>query len=234
MSLAVSPGSQGHICRLQGERTERGLEPDPWLVSLALGGWSGTGLAGCPSYFPGLVSVRHKLRPSRPGTGLGVEWVIGIPSRVLLASAALPGRESKVLSSTHDPVSVLLDPLQIMLSPEARNTVWVSFDGRRRQEIRHGDRCVSLGARARSRCVGWVQALPAAFIPLLKSACAGPIGGRALSLRAAGGDTSLSGSWSPTQVAAYCPMFCCIWGRQITAPHPALPWCPCRLYLSLG
>uniref|UniRef100_A0A2K5U7C0 NAD kinase n=1 Tax=Macaca fascicularis TaxID=9541 RepID=A0A2K5U7C0_MACFA len=32
----------------------------------------------------------------------------------------------------------LLDP-QIMLSPEARNTAWVSFDGRKRQEIRHGD-----------------------------------------------------------------------------------------------
>uniref|UniRef100_M3YSV1 NAD(+) kinase n=1 Tax=Mustela putorius furo TaxID=9669 RepID=M3YSV1_MUSPF len=27
----------------------------------------------------------------------------------------------------------------IMLSPEARNTAWVSFDGRKRQEIRHGD-----------------------------------------------------------------------------------------------
>ncbi|XP_032350844.1 NAD kinase isoform X4 [Camelus ferus] len=30
--------------------------------------------------------------------------------------------------------------LKIMLSPEARNTAWVSFDGRKRQEIRHGDR----------------------------------------------------------------------------------------------
>uniref|UniRef100_A0A673U8L8 NAD(+) kinase n=1 Tax=Suricata suricatta TaxID=37032 RepID=A0A673U8L8_SURSU len=29
--------------------------------------------------------------------------------------------------------------LKIMLSPEARNTAWVSFDGRKRQEIRHGD-----------------------------------------------------------------------------------------------
>uniref|UniRef100_G1THB2 NAD(+) kinase n=1 Tax=Oryctolagus cuniculus TaxID=9986 RepID=G1THB2_RABIT len=29
--------------------------------------------------------------------------------------------------------------LQITLSPEARNTAWVSFDGRKRQEIRHGD-----------------------------------------------------------------------------------------------
>ncbi|XP_022454032.1 NAD kinase isoform X2 [Delphinapterus leucas] len=29
--------------------------------------------------------------------------------------------------------------LKIMLSPEARNTVWVSFDGRKRQEVRHGD-----------------------------------------------------------------------------------------------
>lgn len=37
----------------------------------------------------------------------------------------------------------LLSPrsLQIMLSPEARNTAWVSLDGRKRQEIRHGDRC---------------------------------------------------------------------------------------------
>ncbi|XP_031519486.1 NAD kinase isoform X6 [Papio anubis] len=31
-------------------------------------------------------------------------------------------------------------PFPIMLSPEARNTAWVSFDGRKRQEIRHGDR----------------------------------------------------------------------------------------------
>lgn len=29
--------------------------------------------------------------------------------------------------------------LQITLSPEARNTAWVSFDGRKRQEIHHGD-----------------------------------------------------------------------------------------------
>uniref|UniRef100_A0A8C5L5A6 NAD kinase n=1 Tax=Jaculus jaculus TaxID=51337 RepID=A0A8C5L5A6_JACJA len=29
--------------------------------------------------------------------------------------------------------------LKITLSPEARNTAWVSFDGRKRQEIRHGD-----------------------------------------------------------------------------------------------
>ncbi|NXQ77037.1 NADK kinase, partial [Quiscalus mexicanus] len=28
---------------------------------------------------------------------------------------------------------------QIMLSPDARNTAWVSFDGRKRQEICHGD-----------------------------------------------------------------------------------------------
>lgn len=65
-------------------------------------------------------------------------------------------------------------PLQIMLSPEARNTAWVSFDGRKRQEIRHGDRCVSPGAGSRSRNEGRTQALPAAFIPLLRLACAGP------------------------------------------------------------
>lgn len=29
--------------------------------------------------------------------------------------------------------------LMITLSPDARNTAWVSFDGRKRQEIRHGD-----------------------------------------------------------------------------------------------
>ncbi|XP_074831773.1 NAD kinase isoform X2 [Carettochelys insculpta] len=29
--------------------------------------------------------------------------------------------------------------LKIMLSPDARNTAWVSFDGRRRQEVCHGD-----------------------------------------------------------------------------------------------
>lgn len=31
---------------------------------------------------------------------------------------------------------------QIMLSHDARNTAWVSFDGRKRQEICHGDRSV--------------------------------------------------------------------------------------------
>uniref|UniRef100_H3B6I8 NAD(+) kinase n=1 Tax=Latimeria chalumnae TaxID=7897 RepID=H3B6I8_LATCH len=30
--------------------------------------------------------------------------------------------------------------IKIMLSPNARNTVWISFDGRKRQEIKHGDR----------------------------------------------------------------------------------------------
>lgn len=32
-----------------------------------------------------------------------------------------------------------LSRFQITLSPDARNTAWVSFDGRRRQEIQHGD-----------------------------------------------------------------------------------------------
>lgn len=31
------------------------------------------------------------------------------------------------------------DPLQISVSPESRNTSWVSFDGRNRQELFHGD-----------------------------------------------------------------------------------------------
>merc|ERR1711970_5698 len=29
--------------------------------------------------------------------------------------------------------------LKVMLSPEARNSAWVSFDGRNRQELSHGD-----------------------------------------------------------------------------------------------
>ena len=29
---------------------------------------------------------------------------------------------------------------QIAVSPGSRNTAWVSFDGRKRQELRHGDR----------------------------------------------------------------------------------------------
>ncbi|KAM7379567.1 hypothetical protein PAMP_005113 [Pampus punctatissimus] len=33
--------------------------------------------------------------------------------------------------------------LMITLSPDARNTVWVSFDGRKRQEIQHGD-CIKI------------------------------------------------------------------------------------------
>jgi NAD kinase len=31
-------------------------------------------------------------------------------------------------------------PLKISVSPDSRNTSWVSFDGRNRQELRHGDR----------------------------------------------------------------------------------------------
>lgn len=38
------------------------------------------------------------------------------------------------------PAVELIAVLQIMLSPDARNTAWVSFDGRKRQEICHGDR----------------------------------------------------------------------------------------------
>lgn len=30
--------------------------------------------------------------------------------------------------------------LKISVSPDSRNTSWVSFDGRNRQELRHGDR----------------------------------------------------------------------------------------------
>ncbi|EHB00067.1 NAD kinase [Heterocephalus glaber] len=47
--------------------------------------------------------------------------------------------------------------LKITLSPEARNTAWVSLDGRKRQEIRHGDSitiatsCYPLGS-ARTGC----------------------------------------------------------------------------------
>ncbi|XP_071021537.1 NAD kinase-like isoform X5 [Oncorhynchus clarkii lewisi] len=33
--------------------------------------------------------------------------------------------------------------LKIMLSRDSRNTAWVSFDGRKRQEICHGDKCVT-------------------------------------------------------------------------------------------
>lgn len=47
--------------------------------------------------------------------------------------------------------------LQIMLSPEARNTAWVSFDGRKRQEIRHGDRCVDCGMQRPGQVgLGWM------------------------------------------------------------------------------
>lgn len=37
---------------------------------------------------------------------------------------------------------------QITLSPDARNTAWVSFDGRKRQEIQYGDWYVSLSPSA--------------------------------------------------------------------------------------
>lgn len=38
----------------------------------------------------------------------------------------------------------MLVVFQIMLSRDARNTAWVSFDGRKRQEIGHGDRLVHI------------------------------------------------------------------------------------------
>ncbi|ETE60377.1 Guanine nucleotide-binding protein G(I)/G(S)/G(T) subunit beta-1, partial [Ophiophagus hannah] len=38
--------------------------------------------------------------------------------------------------------------LKIMLSPDARNTAWVSFDGRKRQEICHGDSNCSVRSNA--------------------------------------------------------------------------------------
>lgn len=41
--------------------------------------------------------------------------------------------------------SYLVFGAQIMLSRDARNTAWVSFDGRKRQEICHGDRLVHVG-----------------------------------------------------------------------------------------
>ena len=40
-----------------------------------------------------------------------------------------------------------------MLSSEARNTAWVSFDGRKRQEICHGDRSV---AEPVAVATGWI------------------------------------------------------------------------------
>lgn len=56
--------------------------------------------------------------------------------------------------------------LEILLSPEAKSTVWVSFDGRKRQEIRHGD-SISITTSCSplpSICVrdpvsGWFQSL---------------------------------------------------------------------------
>lgn len=41
-------------------------------------------------------------------------------------------------------VCVLYIRQQISVSPESRNTAWVSFDGRSRQELKHGDRWVCL------------------------------------------------------------------------------------------
>ena len=41
-------------------------------------------------------------------------------------------------------VRVVMMTKQISVSPESRNTAWVSFDGRSRQELKHGDRWVCL------------------------------------------------------------------------------------------
>jgi len=38
---------------------------------------------------------------------------------------------------------------QITVSPDSRNTAWVSFDGRKRQELEHGDRYVSFFKKIR-------------------------------------------------------------------------------------
>lgn len=49
----------------------------------------------------------------------------------------------------------LLFSCQIMLCHDARNTAWVSLDGRKRQEISHGDRLVTLTSHPSWTCGNW-------------------------------------------------------------------------------
>ncbi|KAG8505525.1 NAD kinase, partial [Galemys pyrenaicus] len=60
------------------------------------------------------------------------------PAAPLGGSDQAPGRRG-LWQRRQGPACLVPGALWITLSPEARNTAWVSFDGRKRQEIRHGD-----------------------------------------------------------------------------------------------
>ena len=59
---------------------------------------------------------------------------------VVPAGVELKGRTKKELFECD--MIHFLHWQQIMVSPDSRNTAWVSFDGRNREELCHGERCV--------------------------------------------------------------------------------------------
>uniref|UniRef100_A0A8C5LEY8 NAD(+) kinase n=1 Tax=Jaculus jaculus TaxID=51337 RepID=A0A8C5LEY8_JACJA len=73
------------------------------------------------------------------GDGVIVPTPMGSKAYVGAAGAFMvhPNMPAMMVTPICPPARVAL---KITLSPEARNTAWVSFDGRKRQEISHGDR----------------------------------------------------------------------------------------------
>lgn len=74
-----------------------------------------------------------------PWTAEEFQCICGVPKAQLCTLREDGGAVCSLLLS-FGPAVELIAVLQIMLSPDARNTAWVSFDGRKRQEICHGDR----------------------------------------------------------------------------------------------
>lgn len=74
-----------------------------------------------------------------PWTAEEFQCNCGVPKTQLCTLREDGGGVCSLLLS-FGPEVELVAVFQIMLSPDARNTAWVSFDGRKRQEICHGDR----------------------------------------------------------------------------------------------
>ena len=97
-----------------------------WKYSLCCGSWGfddtpvGTSYNGNPHLSP-LLIIQANCGTCRSG----------IKSKNLLTQFCLHYSMSSLFTNF---------VFQITVSPDSRNTAWVSFDGRKRQELIHGDR----------------------------------------------------------------------------------------------
>ncbi|XP_042113338.1 NAD kinase isoform X5 [Ovis aries] len=110
----------GHlITTVQGDACPAGV-----IVSTPTGSTAYAAAAGASMIHPNVPAIM--VTPICPHS---------LSFRPIVVPAGVELKNQSPLSPPH----VRCLTLQIMLSPEARNTAWVSFDGRKRQEIRHGD-----------------------------------------------------------------------------------------------